>query len=213
MSSTIYSGKGTDQSPWSFTTDTSIGSVSNTITTTWTKFSVTTTDVVASDVTQLRIAFARGSSGTAGAADYCEIAQVQLCAGDVALPFMPKSFEEELRACQRYYYKIKSQTAYATLGGFGYCFSTTVAKIPVVFPVQMRITTAIETRSTASEFTVVDAAAATICSVVPALDPLTTGNTETSLILTVASGLTQHRPCRLESNNNTNSYIAFSAEL
>lgn len=34
-----------------------------------------------------------------------DIAQVQLCAGDVALPFMPKSFEEELRACQRYYEK------------------------------------------------------------------------------------------------------------
>lgn len=32
-----------------------------------------------------------------------DIAQVQLCAGDVALPFMPKSYEEELRACQRYY--------------------------------------------------------------------------------------------------------------
>ena len=32
-----------------------------------------------------------------------DIAQVQLCAGDVALPFQPKSFEEELRACQRYY--------------------------------------------------------------------------------------------------------------
>lgn len=102
ISSTIYSGKGTDQSPWSFTTDTSIGGCDNTITTTWTKFSVTTTNVVASDVTQLRIAFARSSSGTAGAADYCEIAQVQLCAGDVALPFMPKSFEEELRDCRRY---------------------------------------------------------------------------------------------------------------
>lgn len=33
------------------------------------------------------------------------IAQVQLCAGDVALPFQPKSFEEELRACQRYFEK------------------------------------------------------------------------------------------------------------
>lgn len=32
-----------------------------------------------------------------------DIAQVQLCSGDVALPFQPKSFEEELRACQRYY--------------------------------------------------------------------------------------------------------------
>ncbi len=34
-----------------------------------------------------------------------DIAQVQLCSGDVALPFQPKSFEEELRACQRYYEK------------------------------------------------------------------------------------------------------------
>jgi hypothetical protein len=40
-----------------------------------------------------------GGSGTT------DISQVQLCAGDVALPFMPKSFEEELRACQRYYEK------------------------------------------------------------------------------------------------------------
>lgn len=33
------------------------------------------------------------------------LTQVQLCAGDVALPFMPKSFEEELRMCLRYYEK------------------------------------------------------------------------------------------------------------
>lgn len=32
-----------------------------------------------------------------------DIAQVQLCAGDVALPFQPKSYEEELRACMRYF--------------------------------------------------------------------------------------------------------------
>lgn len=34
-----------------------------------------------------------------------DIAQVQVCAGDVALPYQPKTFEEELRACQRYYEK------------------------------------------------------------------------------------------------------------
>lgn len=32
-----------------------------------------------------------------------DIAQVQLCSGDVALPFCPKSFDEEYMACQRYY--------------------------------------------------------------------------------------------------------------
>jgi len=35
-----------------------------------------------------------------------DIAQVQLCAGDVALQFAPKSFGEELLACQRYCYQI-----------------------------------------------------------------------------------------------------------
>lgn len=39
------------------------------------------------------------------------IAQVQLCSGDVALPFQPKSYEEELRACQRYY---EVETGYGT---------------------------------------------------------------------------------------------------
>ncbi|WP_010495096.1 phage tail fiber protein [Paenibacillus elgii] len=34
---------------------------------------------------------------------YIDIAQVQLCAGDVALPFQPRSFAEELAMCQRYY--------------------------------------------------------------------------------------------------------------
>lgn len=38
-----------------------------------------------------------------------DIAQVQLNAGSVALPFMPKSYEEELRACQRYYEKSYNQ--------------------------------------------------------------------------------------------------------
>ena len=44
------------------------------------------------------------------------ITEVQLCAGDVALPFMPKSFEEELRACQRYYEKTMN---YAIVPGGG----------------------------------------------------------------------------------------------
>jgi len=38
-----------------------------------------------------------------GAGDI-DLAQIQVCAGDVALPFTPKSFNDELLACQRYYY-------------------------------------------------------------------------------------------------------------
>lgn len=40
---------------------------------------------------------------TFGGAGTIDIAQVQLCAGDVALPFQPRSFAEELQLCQRYY--------------------------------------------------------------------------------------------------------------
>jgi hypothetical protein len=51
-----------------------------------------------------------------GAGDI-EIAQIQLCAGDTALPFEPKSFGEELRACQRFYEKSYNySTAVGTSG-------------------------------------------------------------------------------------------------
>jgi len=55
-----------------------------------------------------------------------DIAQVQLCAGDVALPFMPKSYEDELRACQRYARPFPSVVvgqAWSTSGAY-YSFST-----------------------------------------------------------------------------------------
>jgi hypothetical protein len=51
----------------------------------------------------LSIGFEEGAQTPNGA--YFEVAQVQLCAGSVALPFQPKSFAEELRDCQRYYEK------------------------------------------------------------------------------------------------------------
>lgn len=45
-----------------------------------------------------------GEVGTFATGDF-DFAQVQLCAGDVALPFQPRSFAEELALCQRYYEK------------------------------------------------------------------------------------------------------------
>lgn len=57
------------------------------------------------NVRELAVSFYFTPTGTAGADDSVTIEQVQLCAGDVALPFHPKSFEEELRACMRYYEK------------------------------------------------------------------------------------------------------------
>jgi len=76
-----------------------------------------------------------------------DIAQVQLCAGDVALPFQPKSFEEELRACQRYYERLASEnvafpsdTYTAAYRAYNYSTITQAVSIPVFFKVTKRTT-------------------------------------------------------------------------
>ena len=95
-----------------------------TLTTSWVKYTKTfTTNTLVgktfgtanNDSLELDLAYMWGSTmGTSfgyGAAETyvgsgtIDIAQVQLCAGDVALPFQPKSFEEELAKCMRYYQK------------------------------------------------------------------------------------------------------------
>lgn len=74
------------------------------------------------------------------------ITEVQLCAGDVALPFMPKSFEEELRACQRYYVTSKSYgnpwtpTSEGIGSQMGIGVSTGAMFLGITFPVELRIT-------------------------------------------------------------------------
>jgi hypothetical protein len=103
--SKIVTGKGTDQKVLAFTTSADGVSKNNTLTTGWQKFTCTTTAAIASDITQIGISFAFTHAGSGTTTNYFEVTQVQLCAGDVALPFMPKSFEEELRACMRYYEK------------------------------------------------------------------------------------------------------------
>jgi len=54
---------------------------------------------------------ASGAEDYVGAGDI-DIAQVQLCAGSVALPFQPKSFAQELADCQRYYEKSYNYTTF-----------------------------------------------------------------------------------------------------
>jgi len=103
--SKIVTGKGTDQKVSAFTTSADGVSQNNTLTTDWQKFTCTTTAAIASDITQIGVSFAFTHAGSGTTTNYFEIAQVQLCAGEVALPFMPKSFDEELNRCLRYYEK------------------------------------------------------------------------------------------------------------
>jgi len=121
-----------------------------TLTSSWAKYTYTfTTNTLASktfgtandDHLELGLATQWGSTtGTSqfggasaegwGGSGTIDIAQVQLCAGDVALPFQPKSFEEELRSCMRYYEKSYD---YATVPGTsttnGLLYTTCLAQL------------------------------------------------------------------------------------
>jgi hypothetical protein len=120
---TLFQNYGTGGSP----TATEMLTVTDpviTLSSSWTKYTYTVTTNTLSgktfgtandDLLLVKLNYVWGSTtattyGLTGTSDFggsgnIDIAQVQLCAGDVALPFQPKSFEEELRACQRYYEK------------------------------------------------------------------------------------------------------------
>ena len=105
ITSNVVTGTGTDQSLISgFTGGANVLSQNNTLTTSWQKFTHTTSSVLASNVNQIAVQFTHSPAGTAGADDYYYITGVQLEVGDTATDFEHRSYGEELALCQRYYY-------------------------------------------------------------------------------------------------------------
>jgi hypothetical protein len=82
-------------------------SVSQALTTSWQKFTYTTTQVVGSSQNNIAVSLEFIPAGTAGAADYFEVAGVQVEVGSSATPFSRAGgdIQGELAKCQRYYYR------------------------------------------------------------------------------------------------------------
>jgi hypothetical protein len=139
-----------------------------------------------------------------------DIAQVQLCAGDVALPFMPKSFEEEKRACERYCYVPESSNTSAPIG-FGTGVTTTRVDVFVPLPTTMRIAPTLT--ATAGDWQVSDIVNAPV-DVTGISQPANTQSANRVRIqCDVASGITQYRPYQLNADGNANRLLILSAEL
>jgi len=148
---TIQTGTGTDQSLYSgFTGQATALTIAPgsggqpALTTSWQRYSATTSSAIASTVTQLGISLLTGGTGTAGATDYIDITGVQLEIGSTATAFSRAggTIQGELAACQRYYWQINANGVTAgtneVIGtGFNYN-STTVFIIPNRWPVTMR---------------------------------------------------------------------------
>lgn len=108
-------GTGTDQHPANiYTGSSTIGSSTVTLTTSWQLFEVDL-GTVSGSATEIAFGFVYSPSGTAGAADYYEVAEVTLgftTDSNVDLGDFPyASFEDELARCLPYYEK---SFAYAT---------------------------------------------------------------------------------------------------
>jgi hypothetical protein len=107
-------GTGTNQNMISgFTGQTNVTTGTKTLTTSWQQF--TTTGTISTSANQLGVNFYFTPVGTAGAADYFDIADVQLEVGSIATPFSRQgsSIQAELAACQRYYSKSYPQAIFA----------------------------------------------------------------------------------------------------
>lgn len=137
-----------------------------------------------------------------------DIAQVQLCAGDVALPFQPKSYGQELADCQRYTFvpSVTNQTHFA----MGFATSTTALTIIVISPVAMRPGTRSLT-ITASDWMVWDGVTGT--DVTTAAIQSTSFDNFNILNLGVAAGLTQYRPYYMTADAGFPRTLIISAEL
>ena len=137
----IATGENTDGDPNAYsgghwTNATTILTGTPTLTTSWQRFSHTTS-AVSNYANSMLIEFRHTPVGTAGANDWYEITGVQLEIGIVATPFEYLSYQENFRRCCRYYWKSEVDSSW---GYGGYQYAGGYRMTEVRYPVSMRAT-------------------------------------------------------------------------
>jgi hypothetical protein len=135
---------------------------------------------------------------------------VQVEYGSTATPFQTATgtIQGELAACQRYYVRYGGNSIYEFIGN-GSAQSTTVANMLIPIPSQMRVI------PNAIDFSTVGVAdfVGGIVSITPTLGASYLGTKSIGVVATATSGLTQFRPYTLVTNNSTSGFLGLSAEL
>jgi hypothetical protein len=136
---------------------------------------------------------------------------VQVEESPVATSFQTATgtIQGELAACQRYYWRVTTNSIYGAIGG-GISTSTTNAGVLVNHPVSMRVNPTAVDYSTL-RLTDFYAIATSVTALTLVANDTT--NLISRLSVNVGSGLTQDRPTYLTANNSTSAYIGLSAEL
>lgn len=211
MQSFILTGTGTDQNILSGFTGSAFpaGLTNNaTLTTSWQRFTYTGT--IASTATQIGMEFNYTPTGTAGANDYFEVTGVMLEIGSQASPYAPATptYQAELAACQRYYYRT---TAGTTTADFAQGLVTSVTNVNALLqlPVTMRPAAVTIDYPAMSNFIVSDGTS--IAN--PTSITLSQASTNVLSLSVVYLGFVIGRIGKLYANGTTNAYIGVSAEL
>ena len=206
----IASGTGTDQNVGGagFTGVATVATTTATLTTTWQRFSVSGT--VSSTATQLAIYGIFTPTGTAGANDYFELTGVQVEIAGSASAYSPATptYQSELAACQRYYYRAVADTAYGSVASYAVASSSSGFISMIQAPVTMRVSPTSIDFSTLAFVNYADTLYSASSLTLPA-----NNNKQVILVSGSISGATAGHAGRLTGNNSTAAYLGFSAEL
>jgi hypothetical protein len=144
----LWNGTGTDQNVnTGYTGANVVGSVTATLTTTWQRFTFTAT--VPTNSTEIALQYQSVPTGTAGVNDYYEITGIQVEIASSATAYSPNTstYQAELAACQRYYWRFTNTTVNPSYLGIGTYYSSTSCYMVLQWPVTMRTAATVATSS------------------------------------------------------------------
>lgn len=152
-----------------------------------------------------------GSTSTLQGSGSTDITQVQVTIGTTTMEYKPPSYEEELRACQRYCYVNGSTSSYTNaMIAWGWAGDNTTVEANLCFPVQMRTFPTIT--ATGSDWVISDRGSGAIdCTGIS----LSTGvqSTNMAMIRVTTAGHTQYRPYAICADGTAGRLLILDAEL
>ena len=146
------------------------------------------------------------------------ITGVQLELGKVATPFEHRSYGEELNLAQRYFQRFPSSDqadggAYAGIGGFGNCISTTDFSTSISLPVTMRVEPTMSP-SASGTFRVYHENTNTVVTTAPVIiDPYSSVSQVHIRSVVGSAALTVGNGGQLQQSNDNDAHISLDSEL
>jgi len=201
----IQDGTDTNAFP---STGTTADSLNASVTTTWTRFSLTHTVANGANSLAYRLSTPSAFAGKL----YISQVQFEILPSGAPNPTlwtrMNQSIQGELAACQRYYQRI---TAIGAADRFS--LSTPANSSSALYAIIQHIVPFRSTPSTTIEYGNMGIADGVNAIIAPSAITGNNMNTIVSTIAITATGLTQYRVYFLIANNNSSAFLGFSAEL